>query len=149
VVVLSMHAADPFVLQALDNGASAYVLKDAGIAELLRAIREATRGRRYLSPPLSDRAVSAYVRRKGAAAPPDDPYEGLTPRERQVLHLAADGLANAAVAERLGISVRTAETHRARVLHKLALRNQTDLVRWAIHHGIIPIEGGGRRSSGG
>ena len=139
VVVLSMHAAEPFVLEALDHGASAYVLKDAGIAELLRAIREAARGRRYLSPPLSDKAVSAYLRRTDRDAPLD-PYEGLTPRERQVLHLAAEGLANAAVAKRLGISARTAETHRARLLHKLALRNQTDLVRWAIDRGIIPLQ---------
>ena len=148
VVVLSMHAEEPFVLGALDHGASAYVLKDAGIAELLRAIREAARGRRYLSPPLSDKAVSAYLRRRSTAAVPDDPYEGLTPRERQVLHLAAEGLANAAIAERLGISARTAETHRARVLHKLGLRNQTDLVRWAIHRGIVPLEGDGPHPSG-
>jgi len=141
VVVLSMDSADPLVLEALDKGASAYVLKDAGIAELLRAIREAARGRRYLSPPLSDRAVSAYAWRREASAV--DPYEALTPRERQVLHLGAEGLTNAAVAKRLGISVRTAETHRARVLHKLALRNQTDLVRWAIDRGIIPLRGEG------
>jgi DNA-binding NarL/FixJ family response regulator len=144
VVVLSMHAAEPLVLGALDQGASAYVLKEAGIGELLRAIREAARGRRYLSPPLSDKAVSAYLRRKEGAAPPD-PYETLTPRERQVLHLAAEGLGNAAVAKRLGISARTAETHRARALHKLALRNQTDLVRWAIARGIIPLSGDGPR----
>jgi DNA-binding NarL/FixJ family response regulator len=147
VVVLSMHSAEPFVLEALDRGASAYVLKDAGIAELLRAIREAARGRRYLSPPLSDKAVSAYLRRKDNVGAPDDRYEGLTPRERQVLHLAAEGLANAAVAKRLGISARTAETHRARILHKLALRNQTDLVRWAIQRGIIPLEGRGPQPS--
>ena len=148
VVVLSMHAEEPFVLGALDHGASAYVLKDAGIAELLRAIREAARGRRYLSPPLSDKAVSAYLRGKDTPGAPEDPYEGLTPRERQVLHLAAEGLANAAIAERLGISARTAETHRARVLHKLGLRNQTDLVRWAIHRGIVPLEGDGPHPSG-
>jgi DNA-binding NarL/FixJ family response regulator len=142
VVVLSMHAAEPLVLEALDRGASAYVLKDAGIADLVRGIREAARGRRYLSPPLSDKAVSAYAwRKEGSAA--SDPYEALTPRERQVLHLGAEGLTNAAVAKRLGISVRTAETHRARVLHKLALRNQTDLVRWAIDRGIIPLRGEG------
>jgi DNA-binding NarL/FixJ family response regulator len=138
VVVLSMHAAEPFVLEALNYGASGYVLKDAGIAELIRAIREAANGRRYLSPPLSDKAVGAYVDGKKGASATDDPYEWLTPRERQVLHLAAEGLGNAAIAERLGISVRTAETHRARVLHKLTLRNQTELVRWAIHRGIIP-----------
>ena len=145
VVVLSMHTEEPLVLEALDRGASAYVLKDSGIAELLRAIREAARGRRYLSPPLSDKAVSAYVRRDDRGAPLD-PYEALTPRERQVLHLAAEGLPNAAVAKRLGISARTAETHRARLLHKLALRNQTDLVRWAIDRGIIPLKGNGSRS---
>jgi len=147
VVVLSMHAAEPLVLEALDQGASAYVLKDAGIGELLRAIREAARGRRYLSPPLSDKAVSAYLRRRDRAEPLA-PSEMLTPRERQVLHLAAEGLPNAAVAKRLGISARTAETHRARVLHKLALRNQTDLVRWAIDRGIIPLKGDGPRPLG-
>jgi DNA-binding NarL/FixJ family response regulator len=138
VVVLSTHAAEPLVLEALDKGASAYVVKDAGIGELLRAIREVARGRRYLSPPLSDEAVSAYHRRRGGGAR-FDPYEALTPRERQVLHLAAEGLRNAAVAKRLGISARTAETHRARLLHKLGLRHQTDLVRWAIDRGIIPL----------
>jgi two-component system, NarL family, response regulator NreC len=147
VVVLSMHGAEPLVLEALDRGASAYVLKDAGIAELVRAIREAARGRRYLSPPLSDKAVSAYLWRKEEASAPSDPYEALTPRERQVLHLGAEGLTSAAVAKRLGISVRTAETHRARVLHKLALRNQTDLVRWAIDRGIIPLKDEGPRPS--
>ena len=141
VVVLSMHAEEPLVLEALERGASAYVLKEAGIAELLRAIREAAGGRRYLSPPLSDKAVSAYLRRRERGEPLD-PYERLTPRERQVLHLAAEGLPSAAVGQRLGISARTAETHRGRVLHKLALRNQTDLVRWAIDRGIIPLKGG-------
>jgi DNA-binding CsgD family transcriptional regulator len=77
-----------------------------------------------------------------------DPYERLTPRERQVLHLAAEGLPNAAIAERLGISARTAETHRRRILHKLALRNQTELVRWSIQRGLIPLEGDGPRPPG-
>jgi DNA-binding NarL/FixJ family response regulator len=144
VVVLSVHGAEPLVLGALHQGASAYVLKEAGIGELLRAIREAAHGRRYLSPPLSDRAVSAYLRRKDGGEPLD-PYETLTPRERQVLYLAAEGLSNAAVAKRLGISARTAETHRGRVLHKLALRNQTDLVRWAIDRGILPLRPDGPR----
>jgi DNA-binding NarL/FixJ family response regulator len=147
VVVLSGHASEPLVLEALDHGASAYVVKRAGIADLLRAIREAARGRRYLSPPLSDKAVSAYHRRNDAAGVPD-PYERLTPRERQVLHLAAEGLPNAAIAERLGISARTAETHRRRILHKLALRNQTELVRWSIQRGLIPLEGDGPRPPG-
>ena len=141
VVILTMHSAEPFVLGALEQGASAYVLKDAGVAELVRAIRETASGRRYLSPPLSDRAVAAYTPTAVAKAR-DDPYERLTLRERQVLHLAAEGLGNTAVAERLGISVRTAETHRARVLGKLGLRSQTELVRWALRRGVVGLDDG-------
>ena len=142
VVILTMHSAEPFVLEALEQGASAYVLKDAGVSELVRAIREAASGRRYLSPPLSDRAVAAYTPRASTAKSRDDPYERLTLRERQVLHLAAEGLRNPAIAERLGISVRTAETHRARVLAKLDLRNQTELVHWALRRGLVTLRDG-------
>jgi DNA-binding NarL/FixJ family response regulator len=142
VVVLSQHAEEPIVVDALGQGASAYVPKEADFGELLRAIREVARGRRYLSPPLSDNAVSAYLRGKDRGEPPD-PYEALTSRERQVLHLAAEGLSNVAVAKRLGISARTAETHRGRILRKLGLRNQTDLVRWAIARGITPLRPNG------
>ena len=142
VVILTMHSAEPFVLEALEQGASAYVLKDGGVAELVRAIREAVGGRRYLSPPLSDKAVAAYTPSSGTAKARDDPYERLTLRERQVLHLAAEGRRNPAIAERLGISVRTAETHRARVLAKLGLRNQTELVRWALRRGLVSLDDG-------
>jgi DNA-binding NarL/FixJ family response regulator len=145
VVILTMHAAEPFVREALEHGASAYVLKDAGIAELVRAIRETSLGRRYLSPPLSDRAVTAYARSARTARIGGDPYERLTSRERQVLHLAAEGLGNAAIAERLGISVRTAETHRARVRSKLSLRSQTELVRWALDRGVVALDGEARK----
>jgi FixJ family two-component response regulator len=113
-VILTMHSAEPFVLEALEQGASAYVLKDAGVAELVRAIRETVKGRRYLSPPLSDKAVAAYTPTGTAAKTRNDPYERLTLRERQVLHLAAEGLRNTAVAERLGISVRTGDAPRPR-----------------------------------
>jgi len=142
VVILSMHSAEPFVLKALEQGASAYVLKDAGVAELVRAIRETASGRRYLSPPLSDRAVAAYTPSATGARSRADPYERLTLRERQVLHLAAEGLGNSAVAARLGISVRTAETHRARVLGKLGLRSQTELVRFALRQGVVTLDDG-------
>jgi DNA-binding CsgD family transcriptional regulator len=70
----------------------------------------------------------------------NDPYALLTLRERQVVHLAAEGLRNPAIAERLGISVRTAETHRARVLAKLGLRSQTELVRWALRRGVVTLD---------
>jgi DNA-binding NarL/FixJ family response regulator len=136
VVVLSMHATEAYVIEALRNGASAYVLKDADAGDLLRAIREAVEGRRFLSPPLTDAAVAAYARR-AAGAEPADSYEQLTTREREVLHLTAEGLTNADVGERLFISPRTAETHRANVMRKLGLSNQTDLVRYAIGRGIV------------
>lgn len=138
VVILSMHANEAYVLEALRNGASAYVLKEAGAAELLQAVREVTAGRRYLSPPLSERAIEAYVEK--AAAIPLDQSETLTTREREVLHLAAEGHSNAEIAARLGISPRTAETHRANLMRKLGLRSQTDVIRYAMRRGVISSE---------
>ena len=140
VVVLSMHANEAYVLEALQSGASAYVLKDASAADLVRAVREAASGRRYLSPPLSERAVDAYVQRaKGAAL---DPYDTLTIREREVLHLSAEGYTSTQIAALLSISPRTAETHRANLMRKLGLSGQTDLIRFALQRGILPLEGG-------
>ena len=136
VVILSMHASEAFVLRALRSGASAYVLKESTATELVKAIREALAGRRYLSPPLSERAIEAYVERaKGVEV---DIYETLTTREREVLHLAAEGLSNPAIGERLGISPRTAETHRAHVMQKLGLKNRADLVLYAVRRGLLP-----------
>jgi DNA-binding NarL/FixJ family response regulator len=136
IVILSMHSSDAFVVQALRSGASAYVLKDSPGAELVQAIRQALAGRRYLSPPLSENAIEAYVKRAEGAEV--DIYETLTTREREVLHLAAEGLGNPAIGERLGISPRTAETHRTHVMQKLGLRNRTDLIVYAINRGLIP-----------
>jgi len=138
VVILSMHADDDYVLEALRNGAIGYVLKDASIDELVQAVRDAAAGRRYLSPLLGERAIDAYVRQTREATL--DRYETLTDREREVLHLAAEGLTNAEVAARLSISPRTAETHRANMMRKLGLRTQTDLVRYALRRGIILLE---------
>jgi DNA-binding NarL/FixJ family response regulator len=138
VVILSMHMNEAHVLEALRNGASGYVRKDATAADLIRAIRDVAEGHLYLSPPFSDHAIEAYRLRAAEAAA--DPYERLTDREREVLHLAAEGLGNTEVAEKLGISPRTAETHRANVLRKLGLRGQTDVVRYALRRGIIDLD---------
>jgi two-component system, NarL family, response regulator NreC len=135
VIVLSMHSSDAYVLQALRDGASAFVLKDASSAELIRAVSEALAGRRYLSPPLSEKAIEAYVKRAQGAEL--DVYETLTPREREVLHLTAEGLSNPAIGKRIQISPRTAETHRSRVMHKLGLRSKTDLIAYAVKRGLI------------
>jgi len=140
VVVLSMHAAEAYVIEALRAGASGYVLKDAHAGELLRAIRAAAGGRRYLSPPLSEAGITAYLERVGEAA--DDPYRCLTRREREVLQLAAEGSSSSAIGRRLGISPRTAESHRAQILRKLGLHNQADITRFAVGRGLLAVEGG-------
>ncbi len=138
IVILSMYANEAYVVEALQNGASAYVLKDSTSADLVQAVREAAAGRRYLSPPLSARAIKVYQEKAQAATL--DKYETLTDRERQVLHLAAEGLTNAEIAGRLGISSRTAEAHRSNLFHKLDLHSQADLIRYAFRRGIIAIE---------
>lgn len=138
VVILSMYANEAYVLEALSNGASAYVLKDSSSADLVHAVREAAAGRRYLSPPLSDRAIEVYQAKARAATL--DRYETLTARERAVLHLAAEGHTNAEVATRLGISARTAETHRSNLMHKLDLHTQADLIRYALRRGLVQVE---------
>lgn len=138
VVVLSMHDDEGFVLEALANGVSAYVLKDSNSSDLVQAVREVAAGRRYLSPPLSDRAIETYQQMAKIGAM--DRHETLTTREREVLQLSAEGYTNSEIAARLGISTRTAETHRSHLLHKLGLHTQSDLIRYALRRGIIPME---------
>jgi DNA-binding NarL/FixJ family response regulator len=134
VLVLSMHNDEPYVIEALRAGAMAYILKGSESTEILRAVQEVLAGRRYLSAPLSERAIAALT-----SQTPDqtDPLNALTPREREVLALAADGLSTTEMAERLFISPRTAETHRTNLMQKLGLQSQTDLVRFAIRRGLI------------
>lgn len=138
VIILSMYANEAYVLQALRNGAAGYVLKRSTADELVRAVREVLTGRRYLSPPLSERAIQAYLD-KAREAPPDA-YEMLTSRERQVLHQVAEGYTSAEIASHLSISPRTVEMHRANLMHKLDLRSQADLIRFALQRGILPLE---------
>lgn len=135
IVILSMYGNESYVLEALRAGAKAYVLKESTCTELVRAIREVALGRRYLGAPLSERAIDTYLQK---SEPPEaDPYESLTPREREVLNLAAQGLTNAQIAGQLSISRRTVEIHRANMLRKLGLPNQyTQLVRYAVKRGI-------------
>ena len=137
VVVLSMHAGDAHVSEALRHGACGYVVKDASASELVQAVHHAARGERFLSSPLSPERIEAYAARQGAAAP--DGYDALTAREREVLLLAAQGLTNAEIGTRLGISRRTAETHRANLLRKLGLRGQQDIIRYALKRGLLEL----------
>jgi DNA-binding NarL/FixJ family response regulator len=138
VVVLSMYADEAYVLEALRNGALGYVLKESTGSDLVQAVRDAMSGRYYLSPPLSDRAIEFYIRMREPAGAGG--YERLTPREREVLHLAVQGLMRGEIASRLSISPRTVETHRANLKRKLGLSSQVDLIRYALRRGIIPME---------
>jgi two-component system, NarL family, response regulator NreC len=135
VLILSMHESEAYVVEAMRRGASGYALKQAPGGELARGIRTVAGGARYLSPPLSDRALDAYLR---GPDQPQEPEDMLTVREREVLRLAAEGRSNAEVAAELFISRRTVETHRARAMKKLGLRNQVELARYAIEQGIVP-----------
>ena len=138
VVILSMHADESYVLAALKNGAAAYVLKDAGAEDLLQAVREVVQGRRYLSSPFSQVGIDTYTKR--AESTPLDVYDTLTSREREVLHLTAEGYSSTDVSGVLSISPRTAEAHRANLMRKLGFHSQADLIRYALRRGIISIE---------
>ena len=135
VVVLSMYSDEAYVLKALQAGATAYVLKDAGADQLVQGIRAAARGQRYFSPPLTAESVEAYLRRTENLV--EDPKDALTSREREVLHLTVEGHSGADIAERLFISPRTVETHRANLMRKLGVRNQKELVRYAVERGLM------------
>jgi two-component system, NarL family, response regulator NreC len=138
VLVLSMYANEGYVLQALRNGADGYVLKDETASVLVQAVHDVLAGRRYLSPPISERAIDAYIQKAESVTQQD--FGMLTAREREILQLAAEGNSNANIAQRLSISPRTAETHRTNLMRKLGLKNQTDLIRYAIRSGVLPME---------
>ncbi len=136
VLILSMHANEAYVTEGLRSGATGYVLKDTDSPSLLLAVREVAAGGRYLSPPLSELIVEAYLQKSQDGSL--DAYETMTARERQILLLAAEGGTNADIAARLSISPRTAETHRAHLMRKLGLKTQTELVRYCLRRGILP-----------
>jgi DNA-binding NarL/FixJ family response regulator len=139
VVVLSMHDDTAYVAEAVRAGVAAYVLKDASADELLHALRTAAAGGRYFTPVVAEAARTAAV--KGAAAAVADPYQTLSVREREVLQLTAEGHSSAEIAGRLFISPRTVESHRANALRKLGLRNQKELIRYAVQKGLVPRGG--------
>ncbi|MBI1797082.1 MAG: response regulator transcription factor [Candidatus Eisenbacteria bacterium] len=141
VMILSMHMTEAHVLEALRCGVRGYVRKDATASDLVGAIREVARGRTYLSAPFSDQAIEIYRRRAAEAG--DDAYDRLTEREREVMHMAIEGLGNSEIGTRLGISPRTAETHRANLMRKLGLGHVTELVRYALRRGMTTMDEGG------
>ncbi len=137
VVILSMHADESLIRQVLRNGARGYLLKDSLKEELTLAIHAAARGEVYLSPAVSNLLVEDYLNMPEVSS---NPLDGLTPREREVLKLIAEGNTNAAVAGLLYISVKTVEKHRANLMSKLGVSDTAALVRLAIQYNLIYLE---------
>lgn len=140
VVIVSMHAGEDYVLKAMRSGAQGYVLKDASADTLVEAVHSVAGGKRYLCSPLSERAIEAYIKQGDSG--PQDVYDTLTTREREIFQLIAEGNTNNEIADRLSISVRTVETHRANLMRKLNLRTHAHLVAYAVRRGLITAGGG-------
>ncbi|HXB54640.1 MAG TPA: response regulator transcription factor [Vicinamibacteria bacterium] len=137
VIILSMHTSEEYVLRALRAGCAGYLLKASAVAELEVAVRAVARGESYLSPAVSKRVVDDYVSRTGGAT---DPLDALTPRQREILQLAAEGHSSKEIAERLGVSYRTVEAHRAQLMERLGVHDLAGLVRFAVRVGLIRPE---------
>jgi DNA-binding NarL/FixJ family response regulator len=134
VLILSMHTEPEYADRALRAGAAGYLVKDSGIAEVELAIRAVARGESYLSPSVSKHIVAGYARMASSQPATPDP---LTPRQREVLKLIAEGLTTKAIARRLDISAKTADTHRVQLMERLGIHDIAGLVRYAIRIGLI------------
>ena len=134
VIMLSMHAGEEYFQQALDSGATGYLLKDADRVELELAIRTVIRGDTYLTPTVAKYAVDAYRQRKEGE---QGPLACLSSRQREILQLIAEGYANKEIAQRLDLSPRTVETHRAELMERLNIRDVPGLVQVALRTGLI------------
>lgn len=138
VIILSMHNNPEYAISALRAGAAGYLLKEADTAELEIAVRAVTRGETYLSPPVSSLIIADYLRQAGASAEnTGSPVERLTPRQREILQLIAEGHSVKEIAQILGVSVKTVETHRALLMDRLSIYDTAGLVRFALRHGLI------------
>jgi len=134
LIFLSMHANSTYAVRALQSGALAYLLKDSDFTEILQAIQNVMEGRRYLSAAMSDEVFETLLH---VNVDKSDALEILSTREREVLQLIAEGNTNNVIAEKLTLSVRTVEAHRAHIITKMRFNSQSDLVRYAIQQGLI------------
>jgi two-component system response regulator NreC len=136
IVMLSMHSDESYVLRALKAGAKGYLLKDSAEADLIRAVHSVAEGKSFFSPAVSKVLLDDYVRKLKRSGT-EDPYDLLTPREREVLQLVAEGKSNKEVAQLLNLSVYTVETHRSNIMEKLNLHGVPELILYAVRKGII------------
>jgi DNA-binding NarL/FixJ family response regulator len=140
-LALSMHTAESYILEALRAGAAGYVVKDTAPEELAQAIRVVAGGGQYLSPNIADHLADdtlRQLREDGGAA--RHPADQLTPRQRQILQLVAEGHSTRSIAERLSISIKTVETHRAQLMERLGIRDVAGLTRFALRNGLIAAD---------
>ena len=135
ILMLSMHAGPEFVYQALQAGALGYVLKESAGEEVVAAVRAVYEGRRYLSGKISPKALDDYMHERG----PDHPLERLSARERQVLKLVVEGHTSNEVAAMLGVSSKSIDTYRSRLMAKLGIDDMPGLVKFAIRHGMTSL----------
>ncbi len=136
IVMLSMHSDESYVLRALKAGAKGYLLKDSAEADLIRAVHSVAEGKSFFSPAVSKVLLDDYVRKLKRSGT-EDPYDLLTPREREVMQLVAEGKSNKEVAQLLNLSVYTVETHRSNIMEKLNLHGVPELILYAVRKGII------------
>jgi DNA-binding NarL/FixJ family response regulator len=136
IIVLSMHADEAYVGQVLQAGAVGYLLKDSADVDLIQAVHEVAAGKSFFSPMIARVMLDDYVR-QGKEKPISDPYEALSPREREILQLIAEAKTNKEIAHLLKISPTTVETHRAHIMDKLDLHSAAEVVLFAVRRGVI------------
>lgn len=137
VVILSMYDVQAYVVESLRRGAKAYILKESTSDELVHAIHSVAAGNYWLSSSISERVIQDYMER--GEAPEKDPYEVLTSREREVLHLMVQGKTSGEIATRLVLSRRTVETHSAHILRKFGFRRKAELIQFALRRELLPM----------
>jgi DNA-binding NarL/FixJ family response regulator len=138
VIILTMHAKDQYIHEALNSGANGYVLKDSASSDLIAAITAVARGEAYLSPAVSKRMIDRYV--KGSKGPMwNSRYESLSAREREILKIIGQGLSARQISEILCISIRTVENHRNNIMKKLDLHSTSELIKYAIQMGLVDV----------
>ena len=137
VLILTMHAESQYLLPLLEAGGSGYVLKAGADTELIEAIRTVHRGEVFLYPAATKLLVDGYLDR---SARDEDPFDGLTEREREVLKLVAEGYSGTEIAEQLVISPKTVDTYRERIMQKLGVRHRYELVRYALRKGMLKAD---------
>jgi DNA-binding NarL/FixJ family response regulator len=141
VLVLTMHESDQMVKRALDAGALGYILKSDLTECLARAVKAVSEGKRFLTPKVSEIVLDGFLKTRSQRQQGQRAGARITPRESEIIRLLAEGKANKEIAPRLGITVRTVETHRAKIMLKLGLHSLAELIHYAMRHGIATVQG--------